>query len=98
MARCWETRDCHEEDYDHAMGVGGDLRDTCAHPNELMDRCPTKCAFANCQRPTRVQEVDPELLFDPTVDRSVAIKEVCLLCGFFLTNGPRIGEGSPSEE
>jgi hypothetical protein len=82
MARCWEIRDCVEDE--------GDLIDTCAHANEFFDRCPTKCAFANCQRPQREHTADAALIFDPTVDRGVAIKEVCLHCGFFLEKGPRV--------
>ncbi len=81
MARCWETRDCGDE---------GDLLETCPHPNELHDPCPTKCAVARCDRSQRVVTADPALLFDPTVDRGVAIKEECLHCEFFLTKGPRI--------
>ena len=81
MARCWEQRDCDEE-----------MQSYCAHACEFMDRCPTKCAFANCQRPTREITTDPALIFDPSVDRRVAAKEVCLHCGFFLTNGPRLDE------
>jgi hypothetical protein len=82
MARCWEERGCDDE-----------LQTECPHPNELMDRCPNKCAFAVCDRPTYVVTIDAALLFDPTVDRAVAIKDVCLHCEFFLTNGPRVGAG-----
>ena len=82
MPRCWELRDCEGE---------GDLLETCAHPNEFHDNCPTKCAFARCLRPQREHTSDPELLFDPTVDRSVAIKDECFHCGFFLKQAPRMG-------
>ncbi len=79
MAKCWEERGCDEE-----------MQSGCAHPTVLMDRCPTKCAFANCDTASHELTTDPELLFDPEVDRSTAIREECLLCGFFLRNGPRI--------
>ena len=78
MARCWEQRGCDEE-----------MQADCPHPNELADRCPTKCAFAQCDRSTHELTVDPELIFDPDVDREQAIKEECLFCAFFLTRGPR---------
>lgn len=81
MSRCWEERDCD-----------GDLLENCPHPNEFKDRCPNKCAFANCDRPQRELVDDFELLFDPTVERGWAAKDVCLHCAFFLTKGPRVGE------
>lgn len=85
MPRCWEIRDCDSPE-------GGDLIETCPHPNELFDNCPTKCAFANCQRDQRVVCCDAELIFDPTLDRSPAVKDVCYHCEFFLKNGPRVGD------
>lgn len=81
MARCWEQRDCD-----------GTLLETCPHPNELKDRCPTKCAFSRCDRPQHVLTTDPELVFSPSVDREAAIKEECIMCGFFLEHGPRIDD------
>ncbi|MDA3936412.1 MAG: hypothetical protein PF636_06035 [Actinomycetota bacterium] len=81
MARCWETRGCDEE-----------MQNECLHYTKFKDRCPTKCNFADCDRPTRVLTSDPALIFDPAVDRTVAIKEECLHCGFFLTNAPRVKE------
>jgi hypothetical protein len=92
MARCWEIRDCDDGVGDDVMGDGGNLIDTCAHPNEFKDRCPTKCAFTFCERPQHEDTHDPALLFDPTVDREAAIKDVCLHCAFFLREGPRRGE------
>jgi hypothetical protein len=62
----------------------------CPHPVDFKDNCPTKCAFAGCDRATYQVTDDPDLLFDPSVDRSAAIKDGCTYCGFFLTNGPRI--------
>ena len=82
MARCWELRDCD-----------GDLLENCPHPNEFNDRCPAKCRFADCQRPQRAHAADPSVLFDATVDRSHAVKDVCLYCELFILKGPREGEG-----
>lgn len=80
MAKCWEKRGCDEE-----------MMAECAHHTQLHDRCPTKCVFANtCQLETHEVCVDAALLFDPTIDRSEVIKETCLHCMFFLTNGPRL--------
>jgi hypothetical protein len=79
MPKCWEQRGCDEE-----------MQSVCPHPNELDDRCPTKCAFAICDRPSRVQTSDPALIFSPDVDREAAIKEICFFCEFFLKNGPRL--------
>ncbi|PKQ29382.1 MAG: hypothetical protein CVT60_05660 [Actinobacteria bacterium HGW-Actinobacteria-10] len=81
MSACWETRDCDSE-----------MQDGCMHPNELSDQCPTKCAFARCDRPQHELTTDPALVFDPYVDRGKAIKGVCTFCAFFLTRGPRIGK------
>lgn len=79
MAKCWEQRGCDEE-----------MQVDCPHPNELDDRCPTKCVFANtCPRPTHQVTSDPVLLFDPEIDRDAVIKESCLYCTFFLEHGPR---------
>jgi len=66
------------------------MQQDCPHYIDLKDNCPTKCAFAQCDRPTHEQTSDPELIFDPTVDRAAAIKDECQICGFFLRNGPRI--------
>ena len=80
MAKCWELRGCDEE-----------MQADCPHSNELQDRCPSKCVFANlCQRPTHAVCTDPELLFDPGLVRDDVIKETCLFCEFFLKNGPRV--------
>jgi hypothetical protein len=43
-----------------------------------------------CDRSTHQVTGDPALIFDPTVDRSAAAKEICTRCVFFLTNGPRL--------
>lgn len=78
MAVCWRTRNCE-----------ADMRETCAHAVSDYDMCPTKCDFANCDRPTYELTIDPALIFDPTVDRDQALKQNCMYCKFFLTNGPR---------
>lgn len=78
MARCWEMRGCDEE-----------MQAVCPHSTDLADRCPAKCAFAHCDRPTHEITSDPELIFDPTVDREAVIREECLYCAFFLRRGPR---------
>ena len=81
MAKCWEERGCDAE-----------MQKECPHSVDFHDNCPTKCAFAVCDRSTFVVVTDSDLLFDPTVDRSVTIKDGCMLCGFFLTNGPKVSE------
>lgn len=79
MAKCWEQRGCDEE-----------MQRECPHCIEYFDNCPTKCAFATCDRPSYELTIDPELVFDPTVDRLKAIKDGCTFCAFFLHNGPRV--------
>ena len=78
MAKCWELRGCDDE-----------MQSTCPHHIEFFDRCPTKCAFAKCDKDSYEMTTDPELLFDPAPDRDQVIKEECLHCGFFLRNGPK---------
>lgn len=79
MPRCWEIRGCDEQ-----------MQAECLHSTTLNDRCPTKCAFVQCILPQHELTSDPELVFDPSVDRLQAIKEPCLFCVFFLTHGPRL--------
>ena len=79
MAKCWEQRGCDEE-----------MQGECPHSVDFKDNCPTKCAFAACDRASYELVTEPELIFDPTVDRSAAIKDGCQFCGFFLKNGPRV--------
>ena len=79
MARCWEERGCDEE-----------MQSTCAHATVILDQCPTKCAFANCERPQHALTSDPELIFTIEVDRNAAIKQICMFCEHFLTRGPRL--------
>lgn len=79
MAKCWEQRGCDEE-----------MQANCLHATDFKDRCPTKCAFANCQRPSHAITSDPALIFDPTPDREQAIRDICMFCEFFLRNGPKV--------
>ncbi len=79
MAKCWEQRGCDEE-----------MQRECPHSADFEDNCPTKCAFATCDRETFEVVTDPELLFDQTVDRDAPIKDGCMLCGFYLKHGPRV--------
>ena len=81
MAKCWELRGCDEE-----------MQAECPHSAKFFDRCPTKCAFATCAKPDHEVTTDAELIFKVNIDREVAIKEECLLCAFFLRNGPSLDE------
>lgn len=84
MAKCWEQRGCDEE-----------MQATCPHslPGH---QCPTKCAFAQCDRPSHKLTTNCDDIFDPGPDRSAAMREECTFCGFFLTNGPKVGT-TPTE-
>lgn len=79
MAKCWELRGCDEE-----------MQSNCPHATQIMDRCPSKCAFATCDRPTHALTSDPALVFSIEVDRGAAIKDVCTYCEYFIINGPRL--------
>jgi len=79
MARCWEQRGCDEQ-----------MQSECPHAVDIKDNCPTKCAFANCDRASFELTTDPELIFSPSIDRSKAIKDGCFYCAFFLTHGPKV--------
>ena len=80
MAKCWEKRGCDEE-----------MQADCPH-NLPGHQCPTKCAFAQCDRPSHKLTTDPDLIFDAGPDHSAAVKEECTFCGFFLTHGPKVGD------
>lgn len=79
MPRCWEQRGCDAE-----------MQADCPHATDLHDRCPAKCNFAVCDRPTYELTTDPDLVFSAEIDRSAPIKDVCLYCSFFLTKGPKL--------
>lgn len=79
MTVCWEMRGCDDE-----------MQSECPHAQSREEMCPTKCAFAGCDRPQHELTTDPALIFSPDVDREAAIKQTCLYCAHFLTRGPRI--------
>ena len=79
MGACWTQRGCDDE-----------MRATCPHAVTDWDMCPNRCMFAKCDRPTHAQAFDIDLIFDPTVDRMKAVKEICTLCEHFLMHGPRV--------
>lgn len=78
MAKCWEMRGCDDE-----------MMSRCPHDNPG-EKCPARCAFAVCDRPSHVHTWDPQLIFEPSIDRREAKKETCTYCAFFLTHGPRM--------
>ena len=87
MARCWEQRGCDEE-----------MQAACAHATVMLDECPTKCAFAHCERPQHELTSDPDLIFGSLVDRKAAIKQICYYCAFFLTRGPGAADAGLPED
>ena len=78
MAGCWESRGCDAE-----------MQATCPHALKPEFKCPARCGFAQCDLPQHERTSDPALVFDPVVDRTAAVKEVCTFCAHFLTRGPR---------
>lgn len=76
---CWEQRGCDEE-----------MQAECPHSAVIGDRCPAKCAFAVCDRPTYKVTTDPSMIFSADADRDAAIKESCLTCEFFYSHGPKL--------
>jgi len=76
MAKCWESRGCDDE-----------MASTCPH-NNPDEKCPARCAFAQCDRPGHRSSSDPALIFDPSIDRGPAMKEHARFCEFFLKKGP----------
>lgn len=85
MSACWEIRGCDDE-----------MMQRCPHNIEGLP-CPADCLNTHCKRPTH-DMVDPlDALMNPDVDRSAAVKEVCLLCRFFLEHGPVLEEGATTE-
>jgi hypothetical protein len=80
MAKCWESRGCDDE-----------MMSRCPHDNPG-EKCPSRCAFAQCDRASHHPSSDPALIFDPWIDRAAAMKELCTFCAFFLANGPRTGQ------
>jgi len=79
---CWQQRGCDEE-----------LASRCPHAISSTDGlCVTGCYYTNCGRKQYRIATDLDILLDPTVDRSAAIKEPCTYCEFFLLNGPRLAQ------
>jgi len=76
---CWSDRGCDK-----------DMQAGCPHAIDPAEQCPAGCFFAKCDRPTHRSTSNPALVFDATIDRTVAAKEICTRCAFFLTNGPRL--------
>ncbi len=77
--KCWEVRGCDEE-----------MWSRCPHFTSSTDGlCPNECRYTICDRATRAIATDFNLLLDPTVDRTVTVKEACLHCSFFLKKAPR---------
>jgi hypothetical protein len=81
VSKCWEERGCDSE-----------MESTCVHAMDPTERCPSRCNFSRCDRASSETSSDPALIFDPEVERTAAIKELCLYCAFFLKNGPRVGK------
>jgi hypothetical protein len=79
VAGCWEKRGCDAE-----------MMATCPHAVSPEEKCPTKCAFARCYSSRHVDTSDPALVFCVEADRSVAAKEECVFCGYFLVSGPKV--------
>ncbi|MCL2818583.1 MAG: hypothetical protein FWD41_02500 [Actinomycetia bacterium] len=74
-----------------------DMQTHCAHAVNDWDMCPARCSFAICDRPTYEFTTDPTLVFSPDIDRDATLKQGCLWCKFFLTNGPRKNPDAPAE-
>jgi hypothetical protein len=85
VAHCWEMRGCDEEMWSRCPH-NGDAKD-------IYSPCPADCFYADCVRSNREVATDFNILLDPLVDRTVAKKECCTFCSFFLTHAPRMGIG-----
>ena len=66
------------------------MRERCPHAIDAAEQCPVSCFYSVCERDTHRVTSDPMLVFDPDIDRTVAAKEICTHCEFFLRNAPRI--------
>lgn len=72
------------------------MQSRCPHNGDakgIYSPCPADCYYASCQRETHEVASDIDTLLDPTVDRTVAKKECCTFCAFFLSHGPRLKAG-----
>lgn len=79
MAKCWTERGC-----DTAM------QERCPHAADPDEKCPARCSYGQCARPQNAVPKDTLLFLEPNIDRSASMKEQCLYCEFFLTNGPKL--------
>ena len=79
LAGCWSERGCTEE-----------MQATCPHAVDPTEKCPAECFYGKCGRDTNHATSDPDLVWNLHVDRSVAAKQQCVYCEFFLKNGPRV--------
>ncbi len=86
MVLCWQARGCDKE-----------MQSRCPH-NTPGEPCPADCHYAACSRETHKVSGDFDLLLNPELDYGAAVKQVCCFCEFFLTNGPRLVEGSKSPD
>lgn len=73
---CWQMRGCDDE-----------MQSRCPH-NVPGATCPEDCYYSMCKRPTHQRAVGLDLLANPDVDRSAAVRDVCRACMFFINNGP----------
>lgn len=84
MAECWTKRGCDTQ-----------MRERCPHAESAAEKCPMRCQYGRCTSPRHATPADPLSFLDPDLDRSGVLKEQCLYCAHFLTNGPRMaGEGA----
>jgi len=81
---CWRTRDCAPE-----------VQEYCQHAVTDYDMCPQTCKFALCSRPEHKPTYDPMFVFEPNIDRDQALKQTCIHCEFFLSNGPKRDKDAP---
>jgi hypothetical protein len=73
--RCWQIRGCDEE-----------LWSRCPHAVASTDGlCPLQCNYSQCSAPQHELAVGLDLL-DTTANRSLAVKETCWYCRYFIEN------------
>lgn len=90
---CWAYRGCSG-----LMGLTEPMEEECPHSrHDCYSPCPAECGYTACSRPWHRSTTDINLIFDETVDRMAALKKNCYTCSYFLTHGPRIGEGEGFE-
>jgi hypothetical protein len=52
--------------------------------------CVADCYYTHCTRSQHKVATSYDLLLNPTLDYSAAIKEPCRFCEFFLSNAPHV--------